>query len=224
MAFVITNGSLYIKVGSDNRVVTTKNLDSARVFDNKVKAQNVCVCLPTTYKNLGFYVAETDFTREPDVGDDGRIAYAIRQTPTEDTTLTKPADNLDELFLDMNYILGEIKRFEEFVRAFRAQEVALRQQQLYTEAQIFDIEHAAEFTKLNAVQGFKLYRLLRDARVQRRQCKDALAVLALLKDSVTDTIASSRISQEIKHMPHRSFVPRALPELFRKEETHGENS
>ena len=43
------------------------------------------------------------------------------------------------------------------------------------ELEIEDIEHAAEFYNLDASHGYQLYKLLHDARVRRRKCKNAIA-------------------------------------------------
>jgi hypothetical protein len=210
MPYVITNGATYIKIGSDNRPTTTPTIESARPFDSKIKAQNVCACLPNTYKRLGFYVipfGETDVIKD-DIKDkpNAEVGYKGRKFAA--------VDGLDERFLDPEYVESEIRRFEEFVADFRNQSQLIHQQQLFTEAQIFDIEHAAEFLTCNAYQGFKLYKMLRDARVLRRKCKNALATLSFLEEVVTEGLIKRQTSSRLTDFKKRKFEPRALPEIF----------
>lgn len=210
MPYVITNGATYIKIGGDNRPSTTPSIESARSFDTKLKAQNVCACLPNSYKHLGFYVipyGEKDVVRE-DQGD--RISA---EATLKGRTFEAP-EGLDERFLDVSYIENEIKRFEDFITNYKNQAQLLHRQQMFAEAQIFDIEHAAEFNKLNASQGFKLYKKLHDARVMRRKCKDALATLSFLEEVLTEGLIRCQASKQMDSFKHRKFVPRALPELF----------
>lgn len=210
MPYVITNGSTYIKVGSDNRPTTTPTIESAKPFDSKIKAQNVCACLPAIYKKLGFYVipyGEKDVIKEESKD---RLSYEA----TERGRMFSSVEDLDERFLDPDYVENEIRRFEEFVFAYRNQSQLIHQQQLFAEAQIFDIEHAAEFVTCNAYQGFKLYKMLREARTLRRKCKDSLATLSFLEEVLTEGLIKQQTTRQIDAFKNRKFVPRAIPELF----------
>ena len=210
MPYVITNGATYIKIGNDNRPTTTPTIESARPFDSKIKAQNVCACLPNIYKSLGFYVipyGEKDVIREESKD---RLSYEA----TERGGVFNAVEGLDERFLDPDYVEGEIRRFEEFVAEYRNQSQLIHQQQLFSEAQIFDIEHAAEFINCNAYQGFKLYKMLREARVLRRKCKDSLATLSFLEEVLTEGLIKRQTTKQIDAFKNRKFVPRAIPTLF----------
>ena len=133
---------------------------------------------------------------------------------TEKGRTFSAVEGLDERFLDADYVENEIQRFEEFVAAYRQQGQLIHQQQLFAEAQIFDIEHAAEFLNCNAYQGFKLYKMLRDARTLRRKCKDALATLSFLEEVLTEGLIKQQTTKQIDGFKNRKFVPRAMPELF----------
>ena len=214
MSYVITDGSNYIKTSGDNRPTTTRCKELARSFDSYIKAQNVCACLPNTFKKFNFYVQEEDpssnikeITHEP-------VRTIERENIPEPPTITCPAEGLDLRAINVDYIAEEMKRFEDFVHFLREQEPIIRQQQAYADAQIFDIEHAAELTKLNASQGFKIYKLLHEARNLRRQCKDALAMISYINEVVSDGIISRRVSRRIAGMENRNFTPRAIPTVF----------
>lgn len=217
MPYIITNGSSYIQTGSDNRPTTTGNIDKARLFDIKTKAQNCCVCLPNALKRFGFYVQEVSAKT---VGDPDPAPVPASETVTgrfanmplhQDVP---PAEDLDGRVLDMDYIISEMSRFEEFVDLMCSSMPAVRQQLAHAEAQIFDIEHAAELERLNVYQGFKIYKALHDARIMRRKCKDTLSVIEQLKCVVTDGLLDHSISLHINGLGERTYTPRAIPELF----------
>lgn len=209
MSYIITNGVNYIKMTADNRPTTTGNVKDARLFDDQVKAQNYCVCLPNTLKRFGFYVSEVETTTPPPPPPkrfENPIAYDTIQ----------PAAELNEKALDIDYIVSEVKRFEDFVEFMRSQTDPIRRQFAYAEAQIFDIEHAAELSNLNVCQGFRVYKALHEARLLRRQCKDALDLISQIESVIGGGMITKNVSKHVDKMESRTFTPRAIPNLFDK--------
>lgn len=79
---------------------------------------------------------------------------------------------------------------------------------------IVDIEHAAEFYKLNASQGYKLYKMLREARMNRRKYKDELEEIESLRKYGFNMLRTDEMIDEIKKLDNRKYNPRVLEELF----------
>ena len=206
MSYVITNGVNYIKMTQENRPTTTGNIKDARIFDDRVKAQNYCVCLPNTLKRFGFYVSEVEASAPP--------APPKRFENPISHDVFQPAQELDERALNIEYIVSEVKRFENFVEFMRSQTEPIRQQFAYAEAQIFDIEHAAELSNLNVCQGFRVYKALHEARVLRRQCKDALDLISQIENAISAGMITKNVSKHFDRMEARTFTPRAIPDLF----------
>lgn len=213
MPYVITNGVNYVMSGADNRATTTGDISRARMFDSKVKAQNCCVCLPNALKKFGFYIQEVGAAA---------VGVPIQVTENSETRFANmplfedvpPADTLDERVLDKEFITKEMSRFEDFISLMHYSEPAVRQQLAHAEAQIFDIEHAAELEKLNVYQGFKVYKALHDARIMRRKCKDTLDIIERLNEVITDGLVGRTVSSHISTLENRTYTPRAIPELF----------
>lgn len=204
MPYVITNGDNYLKYHSDNRWEPVKVIDEARVFDSKTKAQNCCVCLPARFRDGGYYVLPFE-TKEQPVCQERR------------TVLPKsyfPAEGLDPRVLDEAFLADSVAEIEDFLLLLRDQKPQIEQQLQFAEAQIFDIEHAIEFTTLDASRGYKLYKMLHDARVLRRRCKDSLAVISYIEEVVTPAIYTKTTSRRIAGLQLRSFAPRAIPDIF----------
>ena len=82
------------------------------------------------------------------------------------------------------------------------------------ELEIEDIEHAAEFYNLDVSHGYQLYKLLHDARVRRRKCKNAIAWIDFILEQRPERFVENDPSARIVGTRSRDYAPRALPELF----------
>ena len=80
--------------------------------------------------------------------------------------------------------------------------------------EIEDLEHAAEFYNLDASHGYQLYKLLHDARVRRRKCKNAIAWIDYILEQAPDRFIENDPSPRIAGTRSRDYAPRALPALF----------
>ena len=81
---------------------------------------------------------------------------------------------------------------------------------------IIDVEHYIEFNNLNAAEGWGCYKMLQDLLKERRKYKDELMVIGIIEDTDIDTKVFTSLSKRIEGLKHRSYAPRALPELFTK--------
>ena len=72
--------------------------------------------------------------------------------------------------IELGYdILEKVKEISEFTKQIEQRRLYLIEMIHNIDLEIVDIEHAAEFYVLNASQGYKLYKLLHDARNRRRE-------------------------------------------------------
>lgn len=67
-----------------------------------------------------------------------------------------------------------------------------------------DIEHFIEFNDLNASDGYKIYKILHELRVQRRKIKNQIADMEQMRITVISDIPSIRL----KEKQHRAYVCR----------------
>lgn len=205
MAFVITNGKNYVKEGGGGQASTTHKISLAKLFESKEKAELFCRSLPKSMKHLGYYAAD----------------YSVESTG-EYTTFSNPVDSVieyvdfDPSMIDADYIVGEVRRFEEFMKRLISHKADIRRKQEYAEAQIFDIEHAAEQQSLDVMRGYKLYKLLHDARKVRRDCKNSLKMIGILETCVSSDFLSGNICEKLSVVKEADYIPRVLGELFDK--------
>lgn len=203
MDWIITNGKVYIAKGAANTVHTTSSQDSALRFQDRKKVDNFCSNLPKSFKNLCFYPQPVQAAETTEVAP----APVVIAEPNKIAVL-------NEDILDADAFVSKIQDFQQFLRVVKEQRPLLAEAQKKVEREIIDIEHAAEFNTYNAAQGYMLFRRLRDARLRRRQYKDAQVRIDILMDCDPMSVASSNAVQRIRGMENRKYTPLECPELF----------
>ena len=105
--------------------------------------------------------------------------------------------------LTPEFYLTRLKNFSDFIHTIQCQRETLVTGQRKAELEIEDIEHAAEFYNLDASHGYQLYKLLHDARVRRRKCKNAIAWI--------DYILEQALDRFIENDPSPRIAGNAIP-------------
>lgn len=77
-----------------------------------------------------------------------------------------------------------------------------------------DIEHYIEFQNLNAAQGYKASKELKNCRIKRRTVKNELAVINIILELQMKKIIDSKIYQKIEELDKRTYKPRIRTDLF----------
>lgn len=204
MAWVITNDKFFVR--SDKRGCATPVVDKrrAKVFEERFNADEFLRSLPKAMKNLGYYVAPADVVpASPTV-----VMQSVHQQessiiPIRKTELTEP-----------EFYLEAIGSFREFIQTIQTARPKLEEQQIHAEMEIEDLLHASEFYDLAKDQGYDIYQRLREARIRRRNCKNAVAWIDFVLEANPAEFLRHDPSPRISGSQHRQYRPRALPELF----------
>lgn len=80
-----------------------------------------------------------------------------------------------------------------------------------------DMLHKIEFSNVNVVDGYKLYKSLQEIRQRRRQCKDICDMLGAVHRSGTVSSLMNLQNEMNKHREYldtREYKPRILEDLF----------
>ena len=80
--------------------------------------------------------------------------------------------------------------------------------------EICDILHYIEFCNLNAAQGYKAYKMIKERRIRRRSIKNELQVLDTILGKKISETATDEIEKVILGMDNRKYEPRVMRELF----------
>lgn len=197
--WLITNGAGYIQ--QDERGVSTvANPELALKFSERNKAENFYANLAKSFKNIGYAVQEaTDRERYTDIDFDEYLDESC-------------LDDIKTSVLGIQTLLRKVFRMREHAQAELAR----------ADAALLDIEHAAEFYALNAAQGYRLYRMLHETRVERRKRKDQIAICNIIIDSGFEGLMDGTTLKRIAGMDRREYKPRILEELFVEERNCGD--
>lgn len=197
--WLITNGAGYIQ--QDERGVSTvANPELALKFSERNKAENFYANLAKSFKNIGYAVQEaTDRERYTDIDFDEYLDESC-------------LDDIKTSVLGIQTLLRKVFRMREHAQAELAR----------ADAALLDIEHAAEFYALNAAQGYRLYRMLHETRVERRKRKDQIAICNIIIDSGFEGLMNGTTLKRIAGMDRREYKPRILEELFVEERNCGD--
>lgn len=100
-----------------------------------------------------------------------------------------------------------------------------RCEQILQEAdlEILDLLHKCEFANPNAADGYKIFREIRQCRLRRRDAKDMLRLLAIIKESnVTDVVCQfgQQFDAYQSFMKNRIYQPRVRKDLFSESPEH----
>lgn len=196
----------YLSISKRCAVLWT-DLDKAHRFGDRQKVEN--------YMQQNFSGAVKGQTKKSDVEilpcDEHHIPFEA-DGGTSPVQITEEQANtyLDSL-PDMIGQMYETGRIMRVLLAYYADQVRVADK-----AQE-DMLHKIEFTNVNVVDGFKLYKALQEIRQRRRQCKDICDMLGTIHKSGTVSSLMNLQEQMGKHQEHletRVYTPRVLNELF----------
>lgn len=188
--YVLYNQKYYLMHNAIKQLIPTDNLDEALKFNDRVKADNALVNLPKSTRNLGYQVKQIDAPSKPVDFDQ----FDNSELVNYDSALAQIGS-----FCDLHDQLVARATWVEY----KLQEV---------ENKIQDVLHAIEFNSYNARDGYKIYKLLHDLRLERRKYKDEQLisnVMTAFRDSNWE-LAKTRVDD----LKDRQYHVREMEEMF----------
>lgn len=192
MPYIICNNDNYLaqNVGSGFSIVHSE--EEAFKWQKIDKANNVCKKYCQVNKKVKKYHLEVKYV-------------------SQENKVINPVAKPIELEYD---ILDKVKEISTFTKEIEERRLYLIEMVHNIDLEIVDIEHAAEFYTLNASQGYKLYKMLHDARIKRRTYKDELQKIDLSLGTSIRSVNMENLEKSIIGMDHRKYEPRVNKELF----------
>ena len=189
---VLYNNKYYLMQNAIKQFVPTTELNEAFQFIDKTKAENSLANLPKQMRNLGYFVQQVD-------------------------TPTKPVDfnqftNVD--LVDYDSALAQIGSFCDLHDQLVARATWVEYKMQEVENKIQDVLHAIEFNSYNARDGYKIYKLLHDLRLERRKYKDEQIIADVMKSGFAGSnweLARTRVND----LKDRQYHIREMEELFK---------
>ena len=197
--YVITDGTRWVMRDRNNKYVPTSNEALADVFGNKEANSVYQNNLPKSLKSV-FHIQKID--TPPKLVK--QITHAEVQENTETVSV---AENIQ-------YWVDKISGLNGLASEALHRKDDLLSQLSKVDQELSDINHYIEFVNLNAAQGYKAYKMIKDRRVKRRSIKNELDVLNVILGKKISETATDEIQKAISGMDKRTYEPRVLNELF----------
>ena len=197
--YVITDGSRWITKNRNGKYVPTTCEALADTFGNKeansVYNNNLSKALKSCFR-----VMKVD--KPPEL-----VKQITQEKVNENTETPSNSENIQywiDKISDLNGLASEALHRKD----------NLLSQLSKIDQELSDINHYIEFVNLNAAQGYKAYRMIKDRRIIRRSIKNELDVLNIILGKKISETATDEIQKAISGMDKRTYEPRVLNELF----------
>ena len=190
--YVLYNNKYYLMQNAIKQFVPTTELNEAFQFIDKIKAENALANLPKQTRNLGYFVIQISNTDKP-------VDF----------------DQFTDIEL-VNYdsALAQIGSFCDLHDQLVARAPWIDHKLTEVENKIQDVLHAIEFNSYNARDGYKIYKLLHDLRIERRKYKDEIFSRELIDDNIYGT-DWGKFKSRVKDVKDRQYHVREMEELFK---------
>lgn len=196
--YVITDGSRFIYKNHAGKYVPTSTEALADIF-NKKQAEGIYNnSLSKALKSV-FYLKKYD-----------EVPTEIKQTSQQDLEKTEKV----MMSANIQYWLNKVSDLNGLAKDADKRRTELLNQLNEVNQELCDIEHWIEFTNLNAAQGYKAYKMLKERRIKRRSIKNELNVIDVILDKKISETVSDDIRKSVQNIDDRTYSPRILKELF----------
>lgn len=197
MPYVITNGTDYVMKNHCGKFVTIRNAAMADEF-SKAIAENVLNNQIPKKMRASLYLEKVDTGIKSD----------LKEIPahSEEVEFDVPEN--------VNRWIEKLKDLNGLANEAGQREKDLNLQLSDVDQRLSDLLHYCEFCSLNAAQGYKVYKKIKEYRQQRRQIKNELEVVRfILNKKITDSV-SEDANELIHKINAKRYEPRVLKELF----------
>lgn len=197
--YVITDGSRWIMRDRRGKYVPISNEALADKYSSKVANTVLNNQLSKALRNV-FHVEKVDKPPE----NVKQVTITEVNNNTEKVLVTENIQRWLDKISDLNGLASD---------ALHRKEELLNQLSL-VDKELCDINHYIEFCNLNAAQGYKAYKMIKDRRIRRRSIKNELQVLEIILGKRISETATDEIQKAVESMDKRKYEPRVLNELF----------
>lgn len=197
--YIITDGTRWIMQDRHGRYVPTSCEALADVYSNKQADSILKNSLSKALKSC-FHVERID-----------ELPAFIKQVTQEDI---QENVELPSIAQNIKYWVDKIEGLNGLASEALRRKKELIEQLSKVDQELTDVDHYIELKKLNAAQGYKAYKMIKERRIKRRSIKNELEVLNIILGKKISDTASDEIQKVIVGMDKRTYKPRVLNELF----------
>lgn len=197
--YVITDGTRWIMKNRNGNYVPTSFESFADIFSKK-QAENIYKSSLTKALRGVFHVEKTS-----------------EEVPAQVKPVTdKDIEETGKVMVseDIKYWLDKATDMSNIANEAINRKRKLCQELSLVDKELCDILHYIEFCNLNAAQGYKAYKMVKERRILRRKIKDEISILDSILDQKVSQTAKDTIQKTAEKMDKRTYEPRVLRELF----------
>lgn len=103
---------------------------------------------------------------------------------------------------------------EKMAQAVKTRRAYLNSKLSQVDRKITDIEHYIEFYPLNACQGYKAAKMMKDCLIERRIVKDEMETINKISVMNVGFIGNGKGRKALLEVKNKQYRPRILKELF----------
>lgn len=190
--YVITDGSRWIMRNRNGKYVPTSCEALADIFSNKAANNLYNNSLPKALKSV-FHIQKID--TPPD--NIKQITQSEVENNTEKVMVAENIQKWIDKITDLNGLAtGALHRKEE-----------LCEELSFVDRELSDINHYIEFCNLNAAQGWKAYKMIKERRIKRRSIKNEIQILNIILDKKISDTVTNEILESMSKMDKRTYEP-----------------
>ena len=116
----------------------------------------------------------------------------------------------------MQKLNSALSVFEEQAGMAKGNEDYLNEELSNLDKEISDVLHYIEFYKFNAAEGSKLAKLLKTITEKRRDVKNELKLINIIKTHTLNMVGDGKTTTAIKALDDQKYNPRILTSLFER--------
>lgn len=189
--YVLYNQKYYLMHNAIGQWIPTTELNESFQFNDKTKADNALTNLPKQMRNLGYFVQQIDAPSKPVDFDQFNNSNLV----------------------DYDSALAQIGSFCDLHDQLVARATWVEYKLQEVENKIQDVLHAIEFNSYNARDGYKIYKLLHDLRLERRKYKDEQIIADVMKSGFVGS-NWELVRRRVNDLKDRQYHVREMEELF----------
>lgn len=205
--YVTDTYGTYYTINASNKLVPTTDKEQAAKF-TQAKANSVIQTMIKPMQRYQYIIREA--VREKEETETQANSVQVIDYKEEDCNETM----FDALDMEWNQYIQTLITFCSDLKQYRINLNYLLSQ---VDKEICDILHYIEFNNLDAANGYRMYKMLKDCRLRRRKIKDDLGKVNLIIPTLGNKELVNSLKtclSQMKAMDQRKYTPRVLDELF----------
>lgn len=201
MDYIITNRKEAIRLDSDGRPCTCNHREAQRFTEEK--ARHIKAHLPKTLQRFHFQVERTgeESVDVPDVNQ--QVVNIPGESKVIMNTYRSGVPSCVQTWVN------KVKSFNGLAKEAEQRKEFLNGKLSDTDKEIENVKHEIEFSQnMNACDGYREYKKMRELLRKRREIKDELFIVNLILSSNLSAVSQNQIERSAEGLANRKYTYR----------------